>query len=270
MEQAMLAQFNMAPEMIAMEKSLMPRLQELQMLGLRGQANNMFNLMGEFAPLAAQRTAEYNEMMSPVMGRLGVQARENYMQTLGGGADILNSLTSQANAGLAAGQGLTREEQDYINQVTRASYAARGLGTSGNAAVAEALNSFQMRRANEDRNRGFAANVLGLNTNVANTGYQLFGQPLMANTAAYSPSGMLGISQQFNQAVGPNYLRPESQAAFDINSANQSMDFQARAASSANKAAITGAIIGGIGTMAGGWAKGLAMRPPVPGGDKGN
>lgn len=252
--EAMYTQAGLIPEMIDLESYWLPKLQEHQYLGLKGQINNINRAYEEALPGMARNAAAYNEAMSPLMGDIARSSRESYMSGLGGGAQLLNTMTEQAQAGLARGREIDPQELEYAQQMARAGAASRGLGTSVQGIAGELLNTNTLRTQREAMNRQYATQVLGLNQGVLNAGYQAFGQPLVANAMGISPLQLMGLGRQDLQNLGPNYLQPESGYNAALIGQNKNLAWQASAAQAAAKNALTGAAIGATGQIVGAYA----------------
>lgn len=239
------------PEMMELESYWMPKLQEHQFLGLQSQFNNLNRIYEAAMPGMVRNTQMYNEAMAPIMGNIAKTSRESYMLGLGGGAETLNTLTSQANAALARGRELDPQELEYATQLARAATTARGVAGGNQGIAAEVLNSNTLRNQREAINRQFATQVFGLNQGVANAGYQLYGQPLAANAASLSPLSMMGLGREGLQNLGPNFLQPESGYNAQLIGMNNKMAFDASAGAAAGKNSMVGAGIGAVATIAG-------------------
>jgi len=253
----MRAQIDMAPAMLDAERKLVPQWQQLQLEQMRGQSNNLQTFYGEvmtpFSKLAGQYATEMgNNAMTP----LGQGSRKAYEASLGGGAEIQNTLRASAMNDLSAGRGLTGEMNKYAQQSAREAMAARGL--TGNQAVAqEVMNNYQLGNMREDRARTFAGAVLASDQNIASAGYNQYGAPMMQGMMqGFSPTGIAANAMGMNQSLGPTYINPQDQMAQNIYANNYNGQMQANVATAQNNAAMWGGAMSAAGSMIGGFGKG--------------
>lgn len=187
--------------------------------------------------------------------------------------------------GLSADGSLTSAEMRAAEQQVRAAYAARGMAMSPQAISAEAQNRLvsqrqrqlenlqmaqsvnsqligerqmginnlgqlaQLNQANTAADRSWQAQLVGLRQATASDPFQaILGRPSVAFQQA---QGYGGMGMASTQAAGPALFNPESSYANNIYGGNQQAENAARAATAANKSAITGALIGAAGTVGG-------------------
>lgn len=205
-------------------------------------------------------------------------------------------LQQQASSDLALGDQLSPEEQRLVRVQSRSAADARGRGFSNAALADEVLNSAQARKARLDARRGFALTTnqalrtgqaadrsfLGQAAQLeASRRGEQFGRQLSATQARLATftdpfqgvlgrsSGNFGTNQQlFGNAVGTagasaqqtrGMFDPFNSYAADLYNTNYNGQAAANMATANNRAALTGAVIGGIGKLggaalgAGGW-----------------
>lgn len=258
MSDAIRAQIDLAPQMIAAEKRLLPQWQQLQMETMRGQANNLKSfyrdVMGDSADLMTQYGTTYANAFAPI----AKTARTSYEASLGGGAGLQDLMRSQAMSGLQYGSALTPEMQTQAQQMARAAGTARGMANTNRGIGAEILGGYQLGQQREANARLFANQVLGNDMQIAGQAFQQYGSPLVqSGMSALSPMGLAGMATQYNSNLGPTYLQPESQYNANLVAANQNMEMQARVATAQNKASMISGAMQGLGSLAGGMAEGV-------------
>jgi hypothetical protein len=249
MNQAMQAQMSIIPGMLDFEKMYMGRMQANQFLGIQGQMQNQQQGYMQGIEGMQQGASAYNQAMIPLMSQIAEGGRNAYMQSLGGGADLLNRLTQQAQTGLNAGMNPTAQENQYSQQAARAAMSARGLAGGNQGIANEVLNSYTLQQQRQDKNRQFAQQVLGLQSGVANAGYQQYGAGMNQNLAMLNPTAQYQLGSQMQAGIGAQFLNPESQMASDIKGANQANQMAANAATAANNASMIGAGVGAAATI---------------------
>ena len=235
------AQLDLAPQKYAAEAQFAPRYQALQ-LGLLQQAT-------------PELLALYKEQIAPTMGEveaaarsrsragdiadisaLGPQARAAIKSASPEQAALADTLTAQAQSGLAAGSRLTPEQQRMAQQQTRAGLAARGLAQGPSGALQEAVRSQMVGAGLQQQRQQQAMGALGASQGVYGDVFQqVLGRPSQAFAGSQS---FLGQAQGFNPG---QLFNPESQYAANIMSGNQQSQLAARTASAANTTALIGA-----------------------------
>jgi len=235
------AQLDLAPQKYAAEAQFAPKYQALQ-LGLLQQAT-------------PELLALYKEQIAPTMGEveaaarsrsragdiadistLGPQARAAIKAASPEQAALADTLTAQAQSGLAAGTRLTPEQQRMAQQQTRAGLAARGLAQGPSGALQEAVRSQMVGAGLQQQRQQQAMGALGASQGVYGDVFQqVLGRPSQAFAGSQS---FLGQAQGFNPG---QLFNPESQYAANIMSGNQQSQLAARTASAANTTALIGA-----------------------------
>lgn len=235
------AQLDLAPQKYAAEAQFAPKYQALQ-LGLLQQAT-------------PELLALYKEQIAPTMGEveaaarsrsragdiadistLGPQARAAIKAASPEQAALADTLTAQAQSGLAAGSRLTPEQQRAAQQQTRAGLAARGLAQGPSGALQEAVRSQMVGAGLQQQRQQQAMGALGASQGVYGDVFQqVLGRPSQAFAGSQS---FLGQAQGFNPG---QLFNPESQYAANIMSGNQQSQLAARTASAANTTALIGA-----------------------------
>ena len=244
------AQIDLAPEILAAERNLVPQFQRLQYDQMIGQSQNLRSFYREVMGDSANLFADYGTLFAGKMAPIAKSSREAYDVGLGGGAELQEAMRRSAVADLNAGMMLTPEmEREAMNRA-RAAMTLRGLAGGGQGVAAEVLSGYNMGLARQDRARSFAQSVLGNDVTMNAASYAQYGSPLIqTGMSALSPMGLAGMSTQYNQSLGPTYLQPESQYAANLNAANQNMQLQTAVANAQNKTAINSAWIGVAGKV---------------------
>ena len=235
------AQLDLAPQKYAAEAQFAPKYQALQ-LGLLKQAT-------------PELLALYKDQIAPTMGEveaaarsrsragdiadisaLGPQARAAIKAASPEQAALADTLTAQAQSGLAAGSRLTPEQQRMVEQQTRSGLAARGLAQGPSGALQEAVRSQMAGAGLQQQRQQQAMGALGASQGVYGDVFQqVLGRPSQAFAGSQS---FLGQAQGFNPG---QLFNPESQYAANIMSGNQQSQLAARTASAANTTALIGA-----------------------------
>lgn len=183
----------------------------------------------EYAPLMPWQ-AEAGEAAQGAATRLGSR---------NGG--LLALLRKRAEEGLAAGGELSAEEMRAAGQNGLASWSARGMGRSPGAGFSAMLNRIAASNARRREREGFAAQVagmeheqdlatLGVGAETAYKGLE-FGEDIRR----------FGIKREDTQAQN------ETNFGLDLYTGKRNSD----AAADAAKSSTTGAVIGGVGAVAG-------------------
>jgi len=252
MQDALNAQAGIQPQLLALEAQYTPQWQQLQKQNLLGGMNMMTDLYGQAIPQSEALSNQILASQGRLYGDVGAMSRSAYEQTLDPTtAGLYSSLASQAASGLASGRNLSDQEQRMAQGSARAAMAARGMQFGNQAIAAEVLNSYNLANAREDRARQFASNVYGIGQQNAQQAMSMYGQPLMSQLSAVSPTGLIGQSSQFNQGLGAKLFQPESQYNAQLITANREEAMQAQIANQQAKAGMISAGLGAIGTMGG-------------------
>ena len=235
------AQLDLAPQKYAAEAQFAPKYQALQ-LGLLQQATpellrlykeQIAPTMGE-VEAAARSRSRAGDIAD--ISALGPQARAAIKAASPEQAALADTLTAQAQSGLAAGSRLTPEQQRIVEQQTRSGLAARGMAQGPNAALQEALRSQMIGAGLQQQRQQQAMGALQAGQGVYGDVFQqVLGRPSQAFAGSQS---FLGQAQGFNPG---QLFNPESQYAANIMSGNQQSQLAARTASAANTTALIGA-----------------------------
>lgn len=257
MRKAIGGQRDVLPDVISGEYDAAAAYQKLQQQTLMGQLGVMQNLYGAYAPAAAQIAGQNLSQFAPMYGQAAGYATGAMRQGIGeGGMGLLNTLTSQAQQDLSAGGALTPEQLSYAQQSARMASSARGLASSNLGIANEILNTYNVRRAREDRARKFAQEVYGLQQNLASTGAQLYGQPIMSLASSVSPTALLGQSLQYQSSQGPQFMQPESQYMANLMGSNQNAALSANLANAQIRAGVGSGLMSAAGNVFSGYATG--------------
>jgi hypothetical protein len=145
MRGALKAQIQMQPELLAAERQYQPLYQQLQQEMMDRQTAYQLDSYGKVMPKSAELSRQFGDLMSPVYGRMGEQARGAYEQGLGADTmGLYNTMQRQAQAGLNAGYGLTPDMERQAQQSARAAMTARGMAGGGQGVAQEVLNSYAL------------------------------------------------------------------------------------------------------------------------------
>jgi hypothetical protein len=167
---------------------------------------------------------------------LGPQARAAIKAASPEQAALADTLTAQAQSGLAAGSRLTPEQQRMVEQQTRSGLAARGLAQGPSGALQEAVRSQMAGAGLQQQRQQQAMGALQASQGVYGDVFQqVLGRPSQAFGAS---QGFVGQASGFNPG---QLFNPESQYAANIMSGNQQAQLAARTASAANTTALIGA-----------------------------
>ncbi len=235
------AQLDLAPQKYAAEAKYAPQYQALQLGLLKSATPELLQLYKEqIAPTmgeveAAARSRSRAGDIADIE-RLGPQARAAIKAASPEQAALADTLTAQAQSGLAAGSRLTPEQQRMVEQQTRSGLAARGLAQGPSGALQEAVRSQMAGAGLQQQRQQQAMGALGASQGVYGDVFQqVLGRPSQAFAGS---QGFLGQAQGFNPG---QLLNPESQYAANLIGGNQQAQLAARTASAANTTALIGA-----------------------------
>ena len=235
------AQLDLAPQKYAAEAQFAPKYQALQ-LGLLQQATpellrlykeQIAPTMGE-VEAAARSRSRAGDIAD--ISALGPQARAAIKAASPEQAALADTLTAQAQSGLAAGSRLTPEQQRMVEQQTRSGLAARGLAQGPSGALQEAVRSQMAGAGLQQQRQQQAMGALQAGQGVYGDVFQqVLGRPSQAFGAS---QGFVGQAGGFNPG---QLFNPESQYAANLIGGNQQQQLAARTASAANSTALIGA-----------------------------
>lgn len=241
-----LEQLGIDPEMgllEAFESYIAPSLVRQERAGVEGD----IDMLRELGPqlVQAQRAAD----------PLAESLRQDVMT---GAGDLLSDLQRD----YAAGGGMTAEETRDVDQQALAMAAQRGM-------VGQNVSDYDRMRAKLGGDRQVKSQrmkELSAGMQNAAAAFDLgYGDPLLALTGRRMNTGS-NVAQQFGTAgfgldASPAIFNPESAYAGALATQNWQGEMDARAASAANKAAITSSLFGGATTIgAAGIAEGGIFR----------
>ena len=261
MQDALNSQASIQGQLLDLERQYTPQYQELQRQTLQGQMGTLGGLYQDAGMLSAGLQSDYLGMQAPIYGQVGEAAMGAYQQSLDPATrGLYASMMQSAQGDLESGRNLSPQQQQYAEQTARQAMAARGL--SGNQAVAqEVLNSYQMQNAREDRARQFAGQMYGAGVGQTNTAMGMYGNPLMTQLNAVSPTSLLGTAGQMAQGLGTKIFQPESQYNAALQSSNQGVQTQINAANAQAQAGWASGLMGMAGSLGGA----LLMNPNLIG-----
>lgn len=254
MQSALNAQAGIQGNLINLERKYTPQWQQLQQENLMGAMGNINALYGSAIPQSEALSNQMAASQGRVYAGIGQQARNAYNATLDPTtAGLYSSLAGQAASGLASGRNLSDQETRMAQGSARAAMAARGMQMGNQAIAAEVLNSYNLANAREDRARQFAGQVYGIGQNNASQAMSMYGQPLMNQLGAISPTGMIGQAQGYNSGLGAKLFQPESQYNAALITANRQEQMQAQIANQQAKAGMISGVLGAVGSMGAGF-----------------
>jgi len=180
-----------------------------------------------------------------------------YVSTMPGMADYARKLSQISQQELAAGRGLTAEEERMAQQAARAGYAARGTALGGQSVAAEVLNRADVANRRFQERLGTAAQ--------AATGIQGVYQPALAQSLQRQQGGLqYGLEAQgqaFGQARDKDLLAQQTQAQrFNQAMGTQAAGFsQAQAKDTMAQATQAQRYLQATGTQATGYGQALGQ-----------
>lgn len=243
------AQLDLAPEKFAAEAKYAPQYQALQLDLLRSATPELLKLYKEqIAPTMGEveATARSRSRAGDIadISALGPQARAAIKAASPEQAALADTLTAQAQSGLAAGSRLTPEQQRMVEQQTRSGLAARGLAQGPSGALQEAVRSQMAGAGLQQQRQQQAMGALQASQGVYGDVFQqVLGRPSQAFGAS---QGFVGQASGFNPG---QLFNPESQYAANIMSGNQQSQLAARTASAANTTALIGAGMSAVSSL---------------------
>lgn len=267
----MKAQKKVAPQLYNLEAEYQPKYANLYLTTAIEQAPKQ-------RYLAQSQQSIYNRLMdrqrAQEMRTLQTVAPgyvQQYLEAMPGVGQINEALVGQAMQDLALGKSISAEEARGLDQIARQAYAARGVGTSDQAALAEVLNRYQFANQREAQRRAFAQSAMGTSAALSQPALQ---RVLGAETAPLAYGVSQGAMQAAMQA-GPRLFNPESSYAGNLYNMNSQMvmgNLAAQNAAAAQTAAAWGqlgsSLAGAAGTYYGANVKG-AGSPSSGGGGGG-
>lgn len=256
MKDAINAQIEIQPKLLASEREYQPQYQQLQQEMMDKQLKFQAESYGKFIPQAAELSSQYATAMSPVYGQIGEQAMGAYRQGVGAQAmGLYDTMSQQAMEGLQAGTGLTAQMTQQSQQAARAAMAARGL--TGNQAVAqEVLGGYNMGLAREDRARQYAGSMYTQGQQNFQQAMGTYGSQMLTQANAYSPANMYGSAYNMSQGLGAQIFQPESQYNSALIGANRQEAMSVKMANQQASNAFTSGLMGMGGAVLGGMATG--------------
>jgi hypothetical protein len=149
------AQKKAAPALYNLEAKYQPMYANLYLSTMQQQAKRQ-------GTIAQQQQGIYNTLMdrqrAQEMATLQGAAPayvQQYLEAMPGVGQINEAIVGMAMQDLALGKSISEEEARGLDQMARQAYAARGVGTSDQAALAEVLNRYQFANQREAQRRAF-------------------------------------------------------------------------------------------------------------------
>ena len=169
---------------------------------------------------------------------------------------LSDELSQQALAELQTGATLDPSLRREVQQAYRSGATARGLAYNPSSASEEAyftgLKAEQLRR----QRQAFASQALAQRQGLTGDPFmQILGRP----GQAFAASQGFGQQGMMMGQTAPRLFSPESAYAGDLFAGNQAAQMAANTASAQNKSAIIGGAMGMLGSIGGGYAKGLGQ-----------
>lgn len=245
------AQVDLAPELYASQAKYAPLYQDLDIQMLAKAAPQLMQIYGQdimpvLSQIEADATRAQREADVAAVSDIGPDALAAMRRANPAQAELLDTMTEQATAGMRAGSRLTPDQSRDAQQSSRQAWAARGLAHSPGAGLDEILRTTLAGSGEQDRRRGFAGQVLGAQQAVYGDPFaQILGRPGQTFAAGQNFGAQ---AQGFNPGL---LFNPESQYASDLIAGNQQQKLAAKTASAANSTALMGAGIQAAGSAAG-------------------
>lgn len=243
------AQKKVAPALYNLESKYQPMYANLYLSTMQQQAKRQ-------GTIANQQQGIYNTLMdrqrAQEMATLQGAAPayvQQYLEAMPGVGQINEAIVGMAMQDLALGKSITPEEARGLDQMARQSYAARGVGTGDQSALAEVLNRYQFANQREAQRRAFAQSAMASSAALSQPALQ---RALGAETAPLAYGVSQGAVQQAMQA-GPRLFNPESSYAGNMYNMNSQMTM-ANLAAQNQAAAQTAAAYGQLGSSLAGAA----------------
>jgi hypothetical protein len=232
---------------LSLEQQFQPQYGQL---ALNNQAQNLYGFtdaQGNHHPgaLELQRTSQSYQRAGNIadvtaLGPASTQAylaanpylaaNLNNLQGRTQNTDILNTLNTQANAGLAAGGKLSPQEQHAIDQQTAQAFSERGNYMGNQAIGSQLLNRDAAVRARALQAQQFAGTVQGMNqsqndfvgraTQISGTSLSDPYQAVLNQSSGSGSSGASGASYPQTIGVGTQLFNPQNPYAQDLYNTN--------------------------------------------------
>ena len=249
------AQTRLAPELYRAEEQFRGKYAQLDVDIAKKISPQLMDIYESVQPrLAAmdrQTVSAQREADIGAIEELGPRAMAAMRAADPAKASLMDELNQQALSDLKLGGQLNAGEQRQLSQSARGAQAARGFGYGINDAAIESWAQLQGGTQRKRERQGFAQSMVGMNQQVQGDPFmQILGRP--SNVSPAMAGGVLGQAQGFNPG---QMFSPESQYAGDIYNQQWQGELAARTANAANQAAISGAMIGAVGSIGGGMAK---------------
>jgi hypothetical protein len=246
------AQKKAAPALYNLESKYQPMYANLYLSTMQQQAKRQ-------GTIAQQQQGIYNTLMdrqrAQEMATLQGAAPayvQQYLEAMPGVGQINEAIVGMAMQDLALGKSISEEEARGLDQMARQAYAARGVGTSDQAALAEVLNRYQFANQREAQRRAFAQSAMASSAALSQPALQ---RVLGAETAPLAYGVSQGAVQQAMQA-GPRLFNPESSYAGNLYNMNSQMTM-ANLAAQNQAASQTAAAYGQLASSLAGAAGGV-------------
>ena len=249
-------QIEYAPKLLELERQYAPQYAQLELDMLAQNLPQMTALYSQYMPeLAAAEAANRRAMIEGDLRTIQDYSEDVRMAVDPQRTRLLDTLATQAEEGLALGSSISPEMQREFQQSVRAGQAARGFGYGTNDIAAEAAFTAGQKDAMRQQRQAFAGNVVNLRSSAGV-------DPFMALLGRQSSAGgMIGGIGQQAQGMGAQGMQsadfgmnPYFQDLYNTNY-NAQLNVAMANANASN--AMKGALIGGIGKVAGSIGGGL-------------
>ena len=248
------AQVDLAPELFSSESQFRPQYADLErgiqleQLGIDPSLGLLEAYRDYIVPAQGEMKRKSTAQEIDMIRDLGPELMEAQRSADPIAEALRQSIMDSASEDMAAGMGLTETEQRDLDQQILGGAADRGMEGQGSTfadMVSQRLSA----------NRGIKQQRL----QNASAAYQMGNfDPLLALTGR-SANAPIMAQQGFGSAgfsldSSPGIFNPESNYGGNLAAQNSQAQMDARTATAANRAGITSAIIGAVGSTAGGYA----------------
>jgi len=236
---------------IDLERKYAPQYQQLQMDMLKQSLPDILKMYNDQISPAMANAENASRMISRTgdiqsIEQLGGRARAALAGANPDQAKLVDTMTKQANAGMAAGSMLTPEQRRAIEQDVRASFSSRGLAMSPGAGVQEVVRSQLAGMGMQQQRQQMGGQALAASQAFYGDPFQqILGRPSQAFGAGGSVLGQAG-------GMNPGAIfNPESNLASNIYNSNSQGQNAANIANASNSSGLFGSFLGLGGKMLG-------------------
>jgi len=248
----LIAQRDLAPELLRMEKEVRPEYADLErrmlleQMGIDPSKGLLQAYEEDFAPSMARQKAATVKGDIDILREYGPQLLQAQRDIDPLADSLRQGIMDSASEDMAAGMGLTETEQRDLDQQILSGAADRGMEGQGSTFADMVSQRLSANRGVKQQRLQNASAAYAMNAT----------DPLFALTgrAASTPGQAM---QQFGSAgfalnSSPGIFNPESNYGGNLAAQNSQAQMDARTATAANQAGMTAGILGGLGSAAGG------------------